>query len=72
MIGDANVDMNHATVRSKKRAYKLARLKTLLDEQYMDPRAFWKLLRCERSELPQALQQVQQWDVYIQNLADCG
>ena len=62
----------HATVRHNKRAYKLARLKTLLDEQYNDPRSFWKLLRSEHSELPLAIQQVQSWDVYVQALANCG
>ncbi len=53
-------------------AYELARLSTLLNEQYRDPRAFWKLLRCKHSELPLSLQQVQQRNAYVQGLADDG
>ena len=62
----------HALVRRKKRAYKLDRLQTLIDEQYTDPRSFWKLLRAEYTDLPVSLQHVQAWDGYIQHVADCG
>ena len=62
----------HALVRSRKRAYNLDRLRTLIDEQYTDPRSFWKLLRSEYKDLPVSLQHVQAWDGYIQRVADCG
>ena len=57
----------------KSRAYNLLdRLRTLIDEQYTDPRSFWKLLRSEYRDLPPSMQQVQAWDGYIQIVADCG
>ena len=62
----------HSVVRSKRRAYRLARLRDMLDENFSHSRRFWKLLRSKPSELPSALQQVQKWDAFLQTVADCG
>ena len=62
----------HSVVRAKRRAYKLARLRTVLCEEQSQPRRFWKSLRAARSDLPASLQHVQQWDTFLDRVADCG
>ncbi|CAL8469960.1 g9502 [Coccomyxa elongata] len=59
----------HSLVRSKRRAYRVAQLKHLIDEQYANPRSFWKRLRGQNGKLPEQLRPVQSWDAYLQHLA---
>ena len=46
-------------VRSKSRAYKLGHLRTVMTEQYLQPRQFWKQLTSADTLLPVCLQPVQ-------------
>ena len=62
----------HALVRSKRRAFRLGRLRALLDQQYTQPRYFWKLLRSAQTPIPVSLQPVQMWDDYLDKLANMG
>ncbi len=59
----------HSLVRSKRRAYRVAQLKHLIDEQYANPRSFWKRFRGQNGKLPEQLRPVQSWDAYLQQLA---
>ena len=62
----------HSLVRSKRRAFRLGRLRDLLDQQYTKPRSFWKLLRSSQTSVPVSLQPVQVWDEYLDKLANIG
>ena len=62
----------HSLVRTKRRAFRLGRLRDLLDQQYAKPRSFWKFLRSSQTPLPVSLQPVQVWDAYLDKLADIG
>ena len=62
----------HSLVRSKRRAFRLGRLRALLEQQYTQPRFFGKLLRSKHAPLPVSLQDVHVWDAYLDNLADIG
>ena len=62
----------HSLVRSKRRAFRLGRLRALLEQQYTQPRYFWKLLRSAQTPIPASLQPVQAWDAYLDKLADIG
>ena len=59
-------------VRTKRRAFRLGRLCALLEQQYTQPRSFWKLLRSAQTPIPVSLQPVQVWDAYLDELADIG
>lgn len=60
----------HNTVRTKRRAHRLAQLRRLLDTLHTDPRAFWKQLKVQHSAVPEQLKPVQMWDGYIQRVAN--
>ena len=62
----------HSLVRTKRRAFRLGRLRALLEQQYTQPRSFWKLLRSAQTPIPVSLQPVQIWDDYLDKLADIG
>ena len=62
----------HSLVRSKRRAYRLGRLRALLVQQHTQPRHFWKLLRSAQTPIPVSLQPVQTWDHFLENLAGCS
>ena len=60
----------HNTVRSKRRAHRLAQLQRLLDELHCDPRAFWKRLKTQQSDVPEQLKPVQMWAGYLRRVAN--
>lgn len=62
----------HSLVRSKRRAFRLVRLRALLEQKHTQPRCFWKLLRSAQTPVPISLQPVQTWDAYLEKLADIG
>ena len=62
----------HSLVRSKRRAYRLGRLRAFITEQYTQPRRFWKQLRSQHVPLPVCLQNVQDWEAYLAQLANVG
>ena len=62
----------HSTVRAKRRAHQLTRLRALLEELRTDPRAFWRRINARRSALPVQLHTVQAWDAYLHGIANLG
>ena len=62
----------HSLVRSKRRAYRFRRLRAFITEQYTQPRRFWKQLRSQHVPLPVSLQNVQDWEAYLAQLANVG
>ena len=62
----------NSLVRSKRRSFRLGRLRALLEQQYTQPRYFWKLLRSAQAPIPVSLHPVQAWDDYLDKLADIG
>ena len=59
----------HAHTRAKRRAHERQTLETLLEDQYKEPRKFWKHLRKKPGQLPIQLQNVSVWETYLQKLA---
>ena len=60
----------HNTVRHKRRAHRLAQLRRLLDDLHSDPRAFWKRLKSQQSDIPEQLKPVQLWAGYLERVAN--
>ena len=60
----------HSVVRSKKRAHQIRQLQHLLQEQYTNPKAFWKQLKSRHSALPAPLQEPPAWDPYLRRIAN--
>ena len=59
----------HSLVRRKARAYRQAKLRSLLDSKCLQQRSFWRMLRRPDSRLPDSLQNVQAWQGYMQHTA---
>ena len=59
----------HHAVRAKRRAHRLAQLRSLIMKLRSDPRAFWKRLKSQHADMPEQLKSVQAWDAYLARVA---
>lgn len=64
------VRKHKSLVRTKRRAYRINELYSLLQIEFKDPRRFWKRLTLSSPELPLSLQSTSLWGTYMANLCN--
>ena len=62
----------HSLVRSRQRRHELAALRSLLSQQCLQSRPFWRRLRSRAAELPLALRSTACWEAFLGGVADSG